>query len=640
MKYENLFSPLKLNSIMLKNRIMAAPMGVVSADAMISSTYYGGLSLLDKSLGGVGVIYVDADNDSPVDGIFSKYERERTREIIYVIKQAGAKAGAEVTVYGKRLANGRFNGPVSGIRFDGAKMKEMTKKDMTVFMHRVGKQCREVKEFGFDTILLCFGADSLCSQFLSPAFNTRDDEYGGSLENRIRFPKEALSVIRDYVGPDYPLQLQIDRDLMVPEAYDPEDVLYFAESVKDKVDMINICTGMDTYGGTYNNYIGNIHAVTTAHFPHMYGIEFATRVKEACQIPVSLVGGVLDPKEADDAIREGKLDAVLVGRQLVADPYWPNKAQNGQDDDIIPCIRCGNCFHFTTEHKNVVCSVNPRFRRENRVPVNLEKADKSMKVVVVGGGPAGCKAAVTASERGHQVILLEMSSKLGGLINTSDYSSLKKDLRRYRDYIIHQVEKHDIEVRTNVEADRAYVEGLNPDAIIIAVGADPVMPNIKGIESKNVLPVMDVYNKNMKLDGNVVIIGGGTVGCELAIEVADDVDQVTIVEVADKLAGNANSSNRLSLDYFMNKHSNINVMVRNKCVEITDQKVHLEGRLSGKTELEADHVVIAVGFKPKRALVESLYGITPDTFEAGDCERVGSVCEATNYGYFVAANLG
>ena len=400
MKYEHLFSPLKMNSIMLKNRIMAAPMGVVGADAMISSTYYGGLSILDKSLGGAGVIYVDADNDSEFDGIFAKYERERTREIIYLIKQAGAKSGAEVTVYGKRLASGRFNGPVSGIRFDGAKMEEMTRKDMTAFINRVGKHCRNVKEFGFDTILLCFGADSLCSQFLSPVFNSRDDEYGGSLENRIRFPKEALFTIREYVGPDYPLQIQIDRDLMVPEAYDPEDVLYFAESVKDQVDMINICTGMDTYGGTYNNYIGNIHAVTTTHFPHMYGVEFAARVKKACQIPVSLVGGVLDPQEADDAIRDGKLDAVMVGRQLVADPYWPSKAQNGDDEDIVPCIRCGNCFHFTTAHKNVVCSVNPRFRRENRVPVKLEKADKAMKVVVVGGGPAGCKAAVTASERG------------------------------------------------------------------------------------------------------------------------------------------------------------------------------------------------------------------------------------------------
>jgi thioredoxin reductase len=404
--------------------------------------------------------------------------------------------------------------------------------------------------------------------------------------------------------------------------------------------MINICTGMDTYGGTYNNYIGNIHAVTTAHFPHMYGIEFAARVKEACQVPVSLVGGVLDPQEAEDAISSGKIDAVLVGRQLVADPYWPNKAQNGQDDDIIPCIRCGNCFHFTTQHKNVVCSVNPRFRRENRVPVKLEKAEKSLKVVVVGGGPAGCKAAVTASERGHQVILLEKDDKLGGLINTSDYGPLKQDLRRYRDYIVHQVEKHDIEVRTNVEADRAYVEDLNPDALIIAVGADPVMPNIKGIDSKIVHHALDVYNEKMKLDGKVVIIGGGTVGCELAIEVAEDVDQVTIVEAEEKLALNANSTNRLSIEYFINKHSNINSMVRNKCVEITDQKVTLEGRLSGKTELEADHVIIAIGFKPRRALVESLYGITPDTFEAGDCERVGSVCEATNYSYFLAANLG
>lgn len=639
MKFENLFSPLKFNSIMLKNRIMAAPMGVVNADAMISSTYYGSLSALDKSLGGVGVIYIGADEDSEIDGIFAKYNRERTREIIYLLKQAGAKAGAEVTLYGRKLANGHFNGPVSGIRFDGAKMKEMSREDMNIFINRVGRHCKNIKEFGFDTILLCFGADSLCSQFLSPVFNKRDDEYGGSLENRIRFPKEALIAIREYVGPDYPLQLQIDRDLMVPEAYDPEDVLFFAEAVKDYVDMINICTGMDTYGGTYNNYIGNIHAVTTPHFPHMYGIEFAERVKKACKIPVSLVGGVVDPTEADNAINEGRIDAVMIGRQLVADPYWPKKAQSGKEDDIVPCLRCGNCFHFTTDHKNVVCSVNPRFRRENRVPVKLTKADTCKRVVVVGGGPAGCKAAVTACERGHEVILLEKSDRLGGLINTSDYDSMKADLQRYRDYIVRQVNKNDIEVRYNVDADRAYIESLKPDAIIIAVGADPIMPNIKGIDSKKVYNVMDVYNNNMRLSGNVVIIGGGTVGCELAIEAADSTDQVTVVEMDDKLAKNGNTSYRLSLDYFMNKHSNINTMTRNRCVEIKENTVCLEGRLSGSTELRADYIIIAVGFTPKRGLVESFYGITPDTFEVGDCERVGTVCEATNYAYFVAANL-
>ncbi|MBG0771170.1 MAG: FAD-dependent oxidoreductase, partial [Anaerolineaceae bacterium] len=573
--HQQLLTPLKFNSLMMSNRIMASPMDIVN-HRMISTDYIGGISLSDKSLGGAAIVYIAyVDGDDPKTGVFSKYNCEKTREQIYIIKQAGSKAGVEVPFHGPTAGNGHVFGPISGLRYDGAKMTEMSPADMKTFTERLGIYCQALKDFGFDTILLHFGHDSLCSQFLSPFFNQRNDDYGGSLENRMRFPKEVIHRIREYVGPDYPLQVRVSRELMVPESYPPQEMLSFIKSIENDVDMVNISTGMDMYGGTYNRYIGNIHSTTPSLFPHMYSLDFAETVKKECRVLVSIVGAVLDPDEAEEALEQGKIDAVMLGRQLVADPFWPKKVINNECDDIVPCIRCNNCFHYTTEHRNVVCSVNPRFRRENRVPLDLNPAEKVKKVVVIGGGPAGMKAALTASERGHKVVLIEKTNRLGGKINSSDYDSRKVDLRRYRNYLLTQIEKSNVDVRLNTVATPDQVRSLGPDVIVIAVGAEPMVPRIEGINSSNVVNVMDIYDKQTEVAGEVTIIGGGTVGCELALEIADKVNKVTIIEMGSELATNGNLSYKLALDYFMKQYRNIDVLLNSRCQEISNGGVSI-----------------------------------------------------------------
>ncbi|MHB8808239.1 MAG: oxidoreductase [Anaerolineaceae bacterium] len=629
-KYPHLFSPLKVNTMMLKNRIIAAPMGIIPSHKIISSTNYGNMSAFDKSLGGTALVHIGGGFGGGENSVFAKYNRDVTREQISVIRQAGARCGLELGLFSPMNSDGTVFGPIDGIRFDGWKMKKMSKADMDAVIDSCATTACQARDFGFDMVTFHFAHDSLCSQFLSPYFNTRTDEYGGSLENRIRFQKEAIKRIREAVGPDFPIQMRVSRHLIVPESFESDDMLYFVKSIEKYVDMINVSCGMDCY------YEANPHSATSVFEPHLYNVDFAARIKESCDVLVSVVGAIMTPEEMEEIIASGKADAVMIGRQLVADPFFPKKTQEGREEDIVPCLRCLYCYHIASEHSNVVCSVNPRFRRENRVPLKLEKAEKSKKVVVIGGGPGGLKAALTAAERGHQVILLEKSSRLGGQINCSDYDDYKLDLRRYRDYLLTQIKKSTVEVRLNTEATPELVKSLEPEALIIAVGADTVTPSIPGVEHAK--QAVDAYPQLNEMKGKIVVIGGGTIGSEIGLELAERGNTVHIVEITDTLNAQGNMLYRIAIRQHMDKCKTLHTMTETRCKEIKKDGVVVE-KDGVEQFLEADHIVLATGLRSRKDLAHSFYGITPETAMIGDCDKVAKVMEATNDAYFIASNL-
>ena len=640
MKYPHLFSPLRVNGVMLKNRVMAAPMGIPRA-ALLSTTNYGGLSLMDKARGGAAV--VTTTNYSLADLVgekspFDKYARDVSREALSVMQQGGAQAMLEIPFHGTVRPDGSVDGPSDGAHFTGGHMRAMTREDMEA---QIADMCRDAvaaKEFGFDMVMFHFGHDSLCSVFLSPVWNRRTDEYGGSVENRTRFAREAITAVRKAVGPDFPIVMRVSRELKVPESYPEEDMLYFIRSVEDQVDMVNVSCGMDCYGGTIDKYTANTYTHTTIFLPRMYNLDFAARVKRESKVLVSVVGGVSEPQVCEEAIAQGKVDAVMLGRQLVADPFWPEKAQEDRDEDIVPCLRCLNCYHISTEHANTQCSVNPRFRREDRVPLRLDKAGRSKRVVVIGGGPAGLKAALTAAERGHTVILLEKSDRLGGNLRYADHGDYKADLRKYREYLIGQVESAPVEVRLNTEATPGLVSALGPDALIIAVGGDFILPRIPGVEHAK--QAVSVYPCLDEVKGRVVVVGGGAIGSEVALELSDRGNDVTIVEPQDALAKKSNWLYRHGLYNAMKERpAPPRAMLGASVKEIRPDGVVVAGAAGAETFLPADHVLLAVGMRPRRDLAFSFYGITPETAMVGDCKRVALVLEATNDAYFIAANL-
>ena len=504
-KYPLLFQPLKVNKVVLKNRIISAPLG----------------SNTDKSLSGIGMIIrgtsgsVDDSRMRLTPGPYcfaDLFKAAKVRNEVSLIRQRGAKAEFELCHCGQfaMVEKGDYAiGPVSFTRKDGTEVRAMDEEMMNDIADKFAKSARDAKEYGFDGVLLHFGHGWLPAEFLSPYFNKRTDEYGGSFENRIKFPTMIVDRVRKAVGPDYMLDMRISGDEHIEGGMKIDEVAAFIKSIEDKIDMVHISCGVEVSNDT------KIYMSPTAYAPHKINVELAKIVKQQVKIPVAVVGGIMTPEEAEEILEQGCADAIVVGRQLIADPWWAKKAWEGRSEDITPCIRCMNCYNpyqYRTEEEkqshvgmNSVpcCSVNPRYLHEDRVPNQVAPAEVKKKVVVVGGGPAGMKAAVTAAQRGHQVILLEKESVLGGQLICSEYDATKQDLKRFKNYLITQLQKTGVEVRLNTKATPEMVREMSADSIILALGAYPIELPLPGKEKNQVFTSIEAY-KNLEKTGEHV----------------------------------------------------------------------------------------------------------------------------------------
>ena len=637
--YPHLFSPLRVKNLIYRNRVVCTPMGTVPTHTILSSTDYGTVSAYDKALGGSAMMNMTYHGSQRTKTFelcggnpFDKYEMDIIREQLSVHKAGGALCSFGIAF--PWHYEGVLYTP-SGRPFAGRKAEKITSDIIWKQLDMIEEKCRKVKEFGFDSLIADLSCDTMITQFLAPGFNDRDDEWGGSFENRARAGVEFIRRARKAVGPDFVIELRMSAELFMPGSYTFEELCKFVGMVKDEIDIMNIMVGMDEY------HEASVKMCPMIFEPHMGNIKYAKKIRELYpDLLINLCTGIMTPEEGEYIIANNIADLVTYGRSLNADPYWPIKAQTGHADDIVPCIRCNQCYNAATRHFNTACSVNPRYRRENRVPLILPKTECPKQVVIIGGGPAGMKAALTAAEKGHHVMLLEAADKLGGQLNIADKGKYKGDLRRYHNYIEHQIEKSQVEVRLNVRATREYLKNLKPDVIIIAIGAEPKTLKYETDNSIKVYQVTDWLKENYELGEHIVVIGGGSVGCEEALTIADDAGKkVTIVEYGDILAPNGNDLYKAGLYQHLDAQENLTQLTNSRFIGVKDGCVEIE-RKGEKQKIPADTVLLSVGFQTDTDAVAEFFGIVPATHYVGDCKNVATIMEANNEAYFIASSIG
>lgn len=633
MSYPHLFSPIRLGDTLVQNRIVANPM----------SEHYE-----DRCRGGAGVVIcghaiVEPGRSSWMSAdepyAFSKYERESTVARARMARAGGAAASIELAHAGQYARTVDYAmGPDGFVRADGIEVRAMTSAMMEHTAACWVQACVDARRAGFDMVFLHFGHGWLMGQFLSPLFNHRTDGYGGSIENRMRFPLQVLSACREAVGPRFAMEVRISADEWMPGGIELDDVIAFCREAQRYVTSIQVSCGLDI------EHEANVHTSATNLDPHLLNLELARAVKAAVDVPVTLVGSVETPEEAERAIAEGACDMVALARALAADPLWPAKARDDRAEVIVPCLRCLQCYHISTDRWNVGCSVNPRFANEDFVPRTVEPAEVSKRVLVVGAGPAGCMAAITACARGHKVALAERADRVGGNVRLIAQESHKEDIARYLHYLEHKIAGLEragvLDVRFGCEVDRAFVEEMAPDALVVAVGAEPFVPPVPGVDAPVVRGFAQAIEHVEDLGSRVVVVGGGTIGAELVLELAEQGHEVKVVEMGPALAAQGNSLFRIALRQMFDRQGKaIEVLLNTSCTSIGDEGVCVSGPDGAERVLACDNVVIAAGVRPRTALAEGLAGVVPQTYLVGDCRRARVIKDAVFEGYSAAASI-
>lgn len=593
-----------------------------------------------KAKGGAAVVTV---GDTPVDEehapsipvhpVLKEEHMTVFAELAKAIKQHGAIASLELN-HGGRASLPWFNpvGPVSFTREDGVKVTGMDRDMIEHVADNYAKAAKFVKSCGFDMCLLHGAHGWLLGQFLSPLFNTRTDEFGGPLENRAKFPLMVLDRVREAVGENFVIEYRLSGNELIEGGLSTEEAVLFAQMIESKIDLLHVSVALDTTREQA------VMTHPTIFLPHGVNVKYAEEIKKHVSLPVVTVGAISDPAMAEDIIASGKADVVAMARALIADPQFPNKSRKGKTNEITPCLRCLDCLALMHTESSFSCAVNPCTGREFRLNTMIKPATQKKKVLVIGGGPGGMMAAITATERGHDVVLAEKSDSLGGLLKFTDYDSVKGDLMLYKNYLIRKTERSGADVRLNTEADAAFAKSIGADAIVLATGSIPIVPKISGLVEEGCMHATDIYTNMDKLGKKVVVIGGGLVGCETALYLAEEGREAVIVEMLDRLAPDSNWMHHEGMMQSFKRH-NVTSHTGVRCTGISDKGVTVE-KSNGETILiEADSVVYAVGMQSENRLTAELADAAEDVIAIGDCVRPRKAKEAVYEAYYRVCDL-
>ena len=633
--YQHLFSKGKIGKLTLKNRIFkpaAADFG--SFDGYVPESmmrFYA-----EEARGGMGLIIVGIADPDPHEGPgFSGHIKVENDQRIpglgtlaEVIHDNGAKACLQITHFGSHgdpydrcvslegLTNDHFYRlMLMPTGWSAEHYQEYSTEEIRQLIEAYGDAVVRMKTAGYDMAEVHCAHLHGAGQFLSPLTNFRTDEYGGTQEKRNRFLYDVIENIQQKVGKDYPISVRLNG-AELPGGLTIDDTIAIAKELEQMgVAAINI---------------SSMFAMAPMQQPAYTNVPYAEAVRKAVSIPVLVAGSMNDQQGCEDTLASGKADFIGTARQDYADPYWPEKARLGQTEDIVPCIRCLECVNLSRQswHGNLQCTMNPRVGKELTLP--LAPISEVKNVAIVGGGPAGMEAALTAAKRGHHVTLFEKRA-LGGRVQEASVPVFKQDLKKLIRYYKRQLEKHP---NITVIKKKAGVEDLRSfDAVIVATGAKRASLPVPGTDSSNVYEAIDWLQEQQPLGEKVVIIGGGSVGVESAIMAANSGKEVTIVEMIDHLM-NGEDKAIADLYYEMLRQGNVKVLLSHKLQSIQEGIVTVRKPDGTAEDLPVDNVLLAVGLKADLSLYDALAEAgMADIYFAGDCETPKKIFDAIHAGF-------
>ena len=638
-KYPHLCQPITLGNVTFRNRMFASPIGATDIDkdcvpgertrAFYELRAKGGAAVTMSELvvrpetDGSHMLHLDlATVGSLAAFTFTADAIKRHGAVPSVeFSHSGQYAGTYMADKDKKQGLTQY-GPSDGVRPDGRKVTALTKEQIADIVKRYGETAILAKRAGFEMIMVHGGHTWLLNQFMSPFFNHRTDEYGGSFENRMRFTIEVLQEVRKAVGPMFPIEFRMSGSELFEGGYDLEEGVRIAQAVEEYVDLIHVSAGSCQFG-----FFKTHPSMFSEHGVNVY---LAEEIKKHVKKPVATIGALNDPEQMEEIIASGKADVVYMGRALLADPYLPQKVVSGNDDKIVKCLRCFTCMAERPTTQTRRCTVNPLIGREIEGTEVLPAAVKK-KVLVVGGGVAGLKAAVTAALRGHRVVLCEKSDKVGGILKCEQAIDFKQEMYQLGLSLEAQAKEAGVEIRCNTEVTPEYAEKENADVMILAVGSNPIVPPLKGIDGDNVVIVNNYYLEKEKVGDSVVVLGGGLAGCEAAIHLAQEGKKVHLVEMRPELAPDANIRHRPILMQMVEKYVEAHTGYRG--LEVTSEGVICKDPEGKEVLVPGKSVICAVGQRANRAAVDQLRDCAPVVREIGDCVRPSNITSAIYMGY-------